>query len=214
MTEKMKWLLSGDCTEACTSPPVCPYYWGSSTPRELHGGKNQCEGVFTFNIKSGYYEDVDLSGLKAAYAFNTAEGGTASKEPWKAIVYIAADANEMQTRALQDILTQCWRMGDVLGSKKIPGSFIKEKIGSKTNPGYKHSVEWNGRYILKAEPLLTPDGRPRYISSMANGKIYIGKSTENKLNEPDLPRGKWDSPGMSNTYYKFTLSPSRLSWMP
>ena len=37
---KMEWVVSGDCTEACTSPPVCPYYWGSSTPTDLHDGKN------------------------------------------------------------------------------------------------------------------------------------------------------------------------------
>ena len=50
-TDKTAWMLSGDCTEACTSPPVCPYYWGSSTPKDLHGGKNVCEGAFSFNIK-------------------------------------------------------------------------------------------------------------------------------------------------------------------
>jgi hypothetical protein len=214
MAGKLKWFLNGDCTEACTSPPVCPYYWGSSTPKDQHGGKNQCEGVFTFNVRSGYYGDIELSGLKAAYAFNTAEGGTASKDPWKAVIYIDSNADEKQTKVLQDIFTQCWSMGNILGIKKLPVSFNKERVGSKSNPGYKHSIEWKGAYILKTEPILTPDGRARYISGMMNGKIYIGKSTENKLDEPSLPRGQWDRPGMSNTYYRFSLSPSKLSWMP
>ena len=215
MAEKMKWSLSGDCTEACTSPPVCPYYWGSSTPKDLHGGINQCEGVFTFNIKSGYYGDIDLSGLKAAYAFNTAEGGTSSKEPWKTVIYIDAAANDKQAKALEEIFKTCWKgMGDVLKVKRLPVSFVKEPVGSAADPGYKHTVEWKGYYRLQAEPLMTMNGLPRYISGLMGGKIYIGKSIENKLNEPDLPRGKWDSPGMSNTYYKFALSPLKLSWVP
>jgi hypothetical protein len=27
-------------------------------------GKNQCEWAFTFNIKDGYYGDIDISDLK------------------------------------------------------------------------------------------------------------------------------------------------------
>jgi hypothetical protein len=49
---------------------------------------------------------------------------------------------------------------------------------------------------------------------MMNGKIYVGKSTENKFSDPDLPLGKWDRPEMSNTYYEFSLNPDKLKWMP
>ena len=38
VAKKKEWLLCGDCTEACTSPPVCPYFWGSSAPTDLHEG--------------------------------------------------------------------------------------------------------------------------------------------------------------------------------
>jgi hypothetical protein len=67
---------------------------------------------------------------------------------------------------------------------------------------------------MKAEPIMSVNGFPRYISGMMNGKIYIGKSTENKMAEPDLVRGKWDRPEMSNTYYEFSLDPTHLDWMP
>jgi hypothetical protein len=70
-------MVGGDCVEACTSPPVCPYHRGSPTRKDLREGKNQCEGVFTFNIKRGYYGDVDLSSLKVGFAFNSTEGDTA-----------------------------------------------------------------------------------------------------------------------------------------
>jgi hypothetical protein len=61
---------------------------------------------------------------------------------------------------------------------------------------------------------MSMNGLPRFISGMMNGRIYVGKSSENKFNDPDLPRGKWDRPEMSNTYYEFSLNPEKLNWMP
>lgn len=213
--EEVEWMLSGDCVEACTSPPVCPYYWGSSTPKELHGGKNQCEGAFTFNIKKGHYGDVDLSGLKAGFGFNTAEGGPASQEPWQTILYIDDKADDKQAQALEEIFKTCWGfMGDVLKVKRVAISFTKEPVGPASRPAFKHTVEWKGVYSMKAEPLMTMNGLPRYISGLMDGIIYVGKSTENKFHDPDLPRGNWDRPEMSNTYYEFTLNPSKLQWVP
>lgn len=213
--EKMEWMLSGDCVEACTSPPVCPYYWGSSTPKELHEGKNQCEGAFTFNIKEGHHGAVDLTGLKVGFGFNTAEGGTATRDPWQAILYIDDKADDQQAPALEEIFKTCWGfMGDVLKVKRVAIAFSKEPVGTVSNPAFKHTVEWKGVYSLKTEPLMTMNGLPRYINGMMDGIIYVGKSIENKFNDPDLPRGNWDRPEMSHTYYEFTLNPSKLQWVP
>jgi len=60
-TEKMEWMVRGEACDACNSPPVCPYWWGSPVQAQLHGGKDHGEGAFTFNIREGYYGDVDLS---------------------------------------------------------------------------------------------------------------------------------------------------------
>ena len=213
--EKMEWMVSGDCTEACTSPPVCPYYWGSNTPTDLHDGKNQCEGAFTFHIKEGYHGDTDLSGLNTSFCFNSPIGGTAVREPWQSILYIDSKADDKQAAALEKIFRMCWgNMGEVLKVKRAPISFAKEPVGEAASPGFKHSVAWPSAYSMKAEPLMTMNGLPRYISSRGGGLIYVGKSTENKLNDPDLPRGNWDRPEMSNTYYEFNLNPSKLHWMP
>jgi len=215
MVRKAAWIISGDCTEACTSPPVCPYYWGSSTPKDLHGGINQCEGAFTFHIKEGYYGNVDLSGLNAGFGFNSPVGGTAVRDPWKTILYIDSKADAKQAAALEKIFKTCWStMGDVLKVKRVPISFTKEPVGNAPEPGYRHQVTWGKVYRMKAEPIMSGNRLPRYISGLMNGKIYVGKSTENKFNDPDLPRGKWDRPDMSNTYYGFSLNPSQLQWVP
>jgi hypothetical protein len=215
MEKKMEWMVKGDCTEACTSPPVCPYYWGSSTPKELHGGVNQCEGAFTFHIKEGYYGDVDLGGLNVGFGFNSPIGGTAVRDPWKTILYIDSRADAKQADALEKVFKSCWStMGDVLKTKRVPILFAKEPVGTAPEPGYRHRITWGKVYSLKAEPLMAMNGQPRYISGMMNGKIYVGKSTKNKFNDLDLPRGKWDCPDMSNTYYEFSLNPSQLQWVP
>ena len=209
------WMVSGDCVEACTSPPVCPYYWGSSTPRDLHEGRNVCEGAFTFNIREGHYSDTDLYGLKVGFAFNSPEGGTAVREPWQSVLYIDAKADEKQASALENIFRKCWgTMGEVLKVKRALMSFSKEPVGPEDNPAYKHTIEWQGTYSLQAEPIQTMDGRPRFISGMMGGLIFVGKSTENRMNDPDLTRGNWDRPGMSNTYYDFNLNPQKISWVP
>jgi hypothetical protein len=215
MAKKSEWSISGDCTEACTSPPVCPYYWGSSTPVDLHGGINQCEGAFTFHIKDGHYNDVDLGGLNAGFGFNSPVGGTAVTDPWKTILYIDSKADARHSAALEDIFRTCWAtMGEVLKVKREPISFAKEPVGNASGPGYRHRVTWGKTYSMKAEPIMTANGFPRFISGMMNGKIYVGKSIENKFYDPDLPRGEWDRPGMSNTYYEFSLDPQKLQWMP
>jgi hypothetical protein len=213
--DKMQWMIHGYCTEACTSPPVCPYYWGSSTPTDLHDGINQCERAFSFHIKEGYYDDVDLSDLNAGFGFNSPVGGTAVRDPWKSILYIDSKADVKQTAALEKIFTTAWsNMGEVLKVKRVPMSFTGEPVGSASPHGYKHSVKWEGVYSMKAEPIMTMNGLPRYISGMMGGKIYVGKSTENKYNDADLPRGSWDRPEMSNTYYEFELNPEQLQWVP
>jgi hypothetical protein len=116
---------------------------------------------------------------------------------------------------MEKIFKMCWAtMGEVLKVKRVPISFIKEPVGNAPEPGYRHQVTWGDVYSLKTEPLMTGNGLPRFISGMMNGIIYVGKSTENRFNDPDLPRGKWDRPDMSNTYYDFSLNPSKLQWMP
>jgi hypothetical protein len=213
--EKMDWVVSGDCVEACTSPPVCPYYWGSSTPRELHGGKNQCEGAFTFNIKEGHYGDIDLSGMKTGLGFNTAEGGPAGSDPWQAILYIDDKADDKQAQALEEIFKRCWEVrGNVLKVKRVAISFTKESVGPVSSGAFRHTIEWRGTYSMRAEPLQTADGAPRFINSQRGGIINVGRSTVNKFNDPDLPRGHWEQPGMSNTYYEFSINPSKLGWVP
>lgn len=61
---------------------------------------------------------------------------------------------------------------------------------------------------------MTMNGLSRYISGMMGGKIYVGKSTVNRYKDDDLPRGDWDRPEMSNTYYMFMLNPDQLEWVP
>ena len=61
---------------------------------------------------------------------------------------------------------------------------------------------------------MTAAGEARFISGLEDGIIYVGKSKINTYSDADLPRGKWDKPGMSNVYFSFKMNPSKLDWVP
>ena len=209
------WQLSGDCVEGCTSPPVCPYYWGSSVQKDLHDGKDQCEGTFTFNIKEGYYNNIALSGLVAGIGFNTPADGHKSKNPWAAALYVDENADDQQFKAIAEIFRISWaRVGMLSKAKRAEFVFEKEAIGKTTAEGYRFRIECMGIYKLETEPLLTKLGQARFISGLENGIIYVGKSIINRFRDADLPRGIWDCPGMSNTYFGFIMNRAKLDWVP
>ena len=212
--EKMEWMIRGEACDACNSPPMCPIWWGSPVQEQLHGGKNHGEGAFTFNIREGYYGDTDLSGLLVGYGMNTPDGDWS--EPWPAILYIDIRADEKQAKALEEIFkVKCHGPFEVSKVKRAKMSFIKQAIGPMDNPGYRHIIDWEGIYHLETESLWAMNGGPRTISGMAdNSKMYACKSSVNKYDDPDLPRGKWDAPGNSSGSFEFSLNPSKLYFDP
>lgn len=215
MTEqKFEWMVSGDCVEGCTSPPVCPGYWNSPMQAQLHDGQSQCEGVWTFNIKEGYYGNINLSGLMVTCAFNLPSPFPAPKgTPWKSIIYIDEKANAQQVEALEKIYRICWKdMGDVITVKRVKIEFKKEFVDG--GPAAKYTVRIEGIYNFETRPFTTFDKKPRCINSYFGGLINVGASLANEFNDPDLPRGKWNAPGMSITYFDFVLNPDRHHWLP
>jgi hypothetical protein len=216
MSEKQnEWMVRGDCVEGCTSPPVCPGYWNSPMPAQFHGGKSQCEGVWSFNIKEGYYRDVDISGLKMSYAFDSPSPFPAPQgTPWRTIIYIDSKANAKQAEALEKIYRLCWEkvLGEVIAVKRGKIGFKKELVDG--GPAARYEVEIEGVYRFVARPFKTVDKKPRYVNSRFGGHVNVGVSETNELNEPGLPRGKWNAPGMSVTYYDFVINPEKLYWLP
>ena len=216
MTEpKREWMVSGDCVEGCTSPPVCPIYWNSPAQAQFHDGQSQCEGVWTFNIKEGYYGEVDLGGLIVLCAFNSPSPFPAPKgTPWKSVIYVAQQANAQQAAALERIYRACWQEmpGEVIAVKRAEIEFKKELIDG--GPTARYTVRSEGLYNLVARPFRTADNKPRYINSLWGGHINVGISEVNEFNDPDLPRGRWNVPRMSVTYYDFFLNPDKLHWLP
>ena len=209
------WELCGDAVEGCTSPPVCPYYWGSSVQKDLHDGKDQCEATFTLRIDKGHHKGLSLSGLNVGISFNTPENGQQSGNPWAAILYIDENADKDQFNALSRIFMKSWaRVGKLSSVKRARIIYEKEALGESPVQGYRYRIECIGFYKLETEPLITSTGAARFISGLRGGIIYVGKSKINTYNDPDLPRGRWDKPGMSNVYFSFEMNPSKLDWVP
>jgi len=212
--EKFEWMVSGDQVEGCTSPPVCPAMWNSPLQVQFHEGRSECDGVFTFNIRQGYDGDIDLSGLVVQYAFNSPSPFPPSGAvPWLCILIIDEQASAQQAAALEKIFSKCWNeLGDVIGVKRAKIEFTKELVDG--GPVARYTVISEGRHHLETRPFRTQDGRPRYVNSHLGGHINVGVSKVNEFNDPDLPRGKWNAPRMSVTYYDFILTPKKLHWFP
>jgi hypothetical protein len=214
--EKMEWMVRGEATDACNSPPMCPLWWGSPVQEQLHGGKNRGEGAFTFNIREGYYGNTDLSGLLVGYGMNTPEPANSPTDPWPAILYIDDRADDKQAKALEDIFSvKCHGPFKVIKVKRAKMTFIKQAVGKMNNPGYRFTVDWEGIYHLETEPIMAMNGEPRTLSGMAdNSLVYCNRSVVNKYNDPDLPRSSWDAPGNGSGAFDFSCSPSKPYFDP
>ena len=121
------WDLSGDAAEGCTSPPVCPYYWGSGVQKDLHDGKDQCEATFTLRVDKGHYEDISLDGLKIGIGLNTPANGRQSGNPWAAILYIDENANDLQFKAIAEIFKISWARLGKLSAVRRAGIIFERK---------------------------------------------------------------------------------------
>ena len=208
----LEWMISGECAEACTSPPVCPAYWRSPLPKDLHNGESQCESVWSFHIKEGYSGDIDLSGLNVSIAFNIPAGFPETVRKRPCIIYIDQRANDLQAKAIEEIYRiASAQTYEVIKVKRVEISFIKEFVMG--GPAARHSVQISGIYELKAQPLLTREGKPRQINTLEGGTINVGKSEINEFTDKDLPR-TWNRPGMTNTYFDFVITPKRPFWLP
>jgi hypothetical protein len=170
--------------------------------------------VWAFYIRKGYYISTDLGNLSVVCAFNTPSPFPSVKHtPWKCILFIDQKADSQQAEALDMIYRKCWaEMGDVITVKRAAIEFTKELLDG--GPAAKYKVMIPERYHLVTRPFRTQDGKPRHINSRSGALIYIGISLINEFKDVDLPRGNWNAPGMSVTYYDFVLKPSKLAWLP
>ena len=93
------WQLDGEYFESCNCEVLCPCLLiRGSKPTEGH-----CDAVVAFHIKSGKYDDTDLSGLNAVTVIYTPQSMTAGK--WTLGSYVDARANDSQRAALEKIFT-------------------------------------------------------------------------------------------------------------
>ena len=130
-------------------------------------------------------------------------------------MYVDENADDQQFKAIAEIFRISWaRVGMLSKAKRAEFVFEKEAIGKTTAEGYRFRIECMGIYKLETEPLLTKLRQARFISGLETGIIYVGKSIINRFRDADLPRGIWDCPGMSNTYFGFIMNRAKLDWVP
>jgi hypothetical protein len=102
MTGTPRWAISGTYLEACNCEAICPCrnIGGRAGGRSSFG---ECIGALSWAVQDGGVGDVDLAGLGAVMAtrYHDDEPGS----PWTFALYIDERGDELQRRALADVLT-------------------------------------------------------------------------------------------------------------
>ena len=100
MASLQSWQVSGSYFEVCTCEAICPCRRHGPRP----GGRSTygvCDFALSWQIKAGYADTVDLSGLAVVLAgtYNDDE----PESPWRVALYVDEQGNPQQREALASI---------------------------------------------------------------------------------------------------------------
>ena len=98
----VSWRISGSYLEACNCEAICPCRRIGGRPggRSTYG---ECLGALSWIIDDGYAGDVELAAMRAVMAIRYHDDEPGS--PWTYVLFVDADGDERQRRALADIFT-------------------------------------------------------------------------------------------------------------
>ena len=132
MTKSGKWRIAGSYYETCNCFAVCPCRRLNGQP----GGKSTfraCQFLLSWNVTSGFADEIDLAGLKVAMA--GFYENDVDKKPWTIVLYIDERASGPAFDALSGIF--CGKFGgnilftaniaDVLAVRRAELSFDHTK---------------------------------------------------------------------------------------
>jgi len=112
MSNFLPWRVAGRYFESCNCDAICPCrrIGGRLGGRSTHG---ICLGALSWLVDEGRAGDVRLDGLKAAlvYTYDDDEEGS----PWRLIVHVDEQGDQLQREALAGILVGRLGGPDVLG---------------------------------------------------------------------------------------------------
>lgn len=98
----MPWQISGSYLEACNCEAICPCRRVGGRPggRSTYG---ECLGALSWIASAGHAGDTDLAGMKAVLVtrYHDDEPGS----PWTYALFVGADGDQRQRRAMADIFT-------------------------------------------------------------------------------------------------------------
>jgi hypothetical protein len=95
------WRIAGNYFESCNCDAICPCRMVGGRPggRSTHG---ICFGVLSWLIDDGHADDIDLTGLAAAFTIRYDDDEPGS--PWRFVMHVDERGSEEQREALAAIL--------------------------------------------------------------------------------------------------------------
>lgn len=115
MAKNIGYHIEGSYYEACNCNAICPCRRQNGKAGGLSDYGN-CDFLLSWNIKSGHFEKLDLSGLTVCMAGTYSDDEDGS--PWTVFIYISDAASEPQFNALSEIF-QGKAGGDILFTGNI-----------------------------------------------------------------------------------------------
>lgn len=131
------WKIKGDYFESCTCDLVCPCIFLKPPT------KGFCEAFVGWNIKSGHFDDADLSNLNVAVWLHAP--GLLTDGGWDLALYIDKNANDAQKAAIENIYG-----GKVGGHPAVIASLVSNVMGV-------HSAEISFSYGDKKKEMIVKD---------------------------------------------------------
>ena len=114
------WSAKGLLFENCTCDGVCPGHIHFSNKCS----HDRCIGYWAIQIHSGFFGEIDLSGLQCVVAFDSPQKMISGQ--WKEVIIVDKKASQEQLFALESILD-----GSAGGPWEILDRFVKDRLPTK-----------------------------------------------------------------------------------
>ena len=117
------WRASGSLFENCNCTGICPghIHFSNDCSHE------RCIGYWAIQIDSGFFGDIDLSGVKCVVAFDAPQKMIDGK--WTEAIIVDREVSEEQLIAVEAILT-----GSVGGPWEVLDRFVANRLPTKQLP--------------------------------------------------------------------------------
>lgn len=203
------WHIRGEYIESCSCEVLCPCLLGPRDRRALamarptHG---YCDVPMVFQVSGGAYGDVELDGMRAAFAAHTPE--EMGKGHWTFALYLDQRASPEQRAALEAIFGGT--AGGPIGALLAP--LVEHRLPTRVVPiefdkdGDRCRGRIPGVLDIDIEAIIGADGSASWLDNLrhfVSRRLYTMRAVRTTYRDHDWT---WDHAGRNAYYATFDWS--------